>query len=442
MAPDRAGAAAPAPPAFDAAESFALALDERESRADTGALPLRAEFHVPRDDRGRELAYFSGNSLGLMPRAARAAVDAELDDWARLGAEAHTHGRHPWIPYHEQCRRPAARLVGALEGEAVVMGSLTAKLPLLLASFYRPLGRRTRILIDAPTFPSDRHAVDSQARWRGLDPALTILEAAPRKGEHVIHEEDVEALLRREGDTIALVLLAGVNFFTGQRFDLARLTRAAHAAGAVMGVDLAHSAGNVPLRLHDWDVDFGAWCSYKYLNGGPGSVAGAFVHEKHFRAADERTIPRLEGWWGNDPATRFLMAPRFTPGKGAEAWQVSNPPILSFAPVRVSLEMFDRVGMPALRERSERLTGYLERVLPERCGARVSVLTPADPARRGAQLSIAVRGLGRDATKALRSRGVVADYREPSVVRVAPTPLYNTFHDCWRLADALDALTR
>jgi len=423
---------------FDTGEAFALDADRREPPG----LPLRAEFHVPADERGRELAYFCGNSLGLMPRAARAAVDAELDDWARLAVDAHFHGRRPWFPYHEQCRRTAARLVGALEGEAVVMNSLTANLHLLLATFYRPKGRRTRILIDAPTFPSDRHAVESQARWHGLDPALTVVEAAPRRGEQTIREEDVESLLRREGDTVALVLFAGVNFFTGQRYDLARLAKAAHDAGALMGADLAHAAGNVPLRLHDWDVDFAAWCSYKYLNSGPGAVAGAFVHERHFRAADERTLPRLEGWWGNDPATRFLMAPRFTPGKGVEAWQVSNPPILSMAPVRVSLEIFDRAGMPALRERSERLTTYLERLLHERCPDRVRTLTPAEPDRRGAQLSLVVQGLGRDATKALRSRGVVADFREPNVVRVAPAPLYNTFHDCWRLADALDALTR
>ncbi|RKN42169.1 kynureninase [Micromonospora endolithica] len=398
-------------------------------------------FHVPPADGGRypEVAYLAGNSLGLQPRATRGELLADLDAWARLGVEGHLDAARPWLPYHELLTGPAARLVGARPAEVVVMNSLTVDLHLLMVSFYRPAGRRTRIVIEDTAFPSDSYAVRSQARFHGLDPDATVVRLTPRPGEDTLRTADVCDFLAAEGDTVALVLLGGVNYLTGELLDIPAITAAGRAAGAVVGWDLAHAAGNVPLALHDWDVDFAAWCSYKYLNAGPGALAGVFVHERHL---GDPHLPRFEGWWSTEAATRFEMTPVSRPPATVEAWQISNPPILAMGPVRTSLEIFDAVGMPVLRERSLRLTGWLEHLLDEVTADRpLTVVTPRDPARRGCQLSVRIAGASAaELAKRLRyEHGVIADAREPDVVRFAPVPLYSTYHDCWRVADALAA---
>lgn len=414
-------------------EQQALRLDE------TDPLPSRrGEFLIPPAPGGAhvEAAYFAGNSLGLQPRSAAELLREELDDWARLAVEGHTRARRPWVDYHELLREPAARLVGALPHEVVAMNSLTVNLHLMMASFYRPSGTRTRIVIEDSAFPSDSYAVASQAVHHGLDPAATVVRLTPRPGEEHLRTEDVVTFLEREGDTVALLLLGGVNYLTGQLMDMPAITKAGRAAGAAVGWDLAHAAGNVPLHLHDWDVDFAAWCTYKYLNSGPGAVAGCFVHERHVRDA---SVPRLAGWWGTDPAVRFRMDPEIAPPASADAWQLSNPPIMALAPVLASLKIFDRVGMDALRARSHRLTGYLAARLAPLPGARV--ITPADPAERGAQLSLRVADAGALVRRLAAAHGVIADAREPDIVRLAPAPLYSTFHDCHRAAEALAEAT-
>ncbi|BCB90928.1 kynureninase [Phytohabitans suffuscus] len=398
----------------------------RRDEADPGHRDL---FHIPPG-----VAYLAGNSLGLQPRATVPELMADLDDWARLGVEGHLEAGRPWLPYHELLTERAARLVGALPSEAVVMNSLTVNLHLLMVSFYRPAGRRTRILIEDTAFPSDSYAVRSQARFHGLDPDTTVVRLAG--GDEVL------AYLREHGDRVALVLLGGVNYLTGELMDVPGVTRAGQAAGAVVGWDLAHAAGNVPLRLHDWGVDFAAWCSYKYLNGGPGALAGAFVHERHVA---DRSLPRFEGWWSTEPATRFEMTPVARPPATVDAWQISNPPIFAMGPVRTSLEIFDRVGMDALRARSLRLTGYLRGLLDEVVDGRpLAVVTPREPERHGCQLSVRIGdGAAGEVTGRLRhEHGVVADAREPDVVRFAPVPLYSTYHDCWRAARALAATVK
>jgi len=423
----------PAPGPVPSAEADALARDA----ADPGHRHL---FHIPPAPGGRypQVAYFAGNSLGLQPRATRLELLDELDDWARLGVEGHGEARRPWLPYHELLRGPAARLVGALPEETVVMNSLTVNLHLLMVSFYRPDRRRTRIVIEDAAFPSDSYAVRSQARLHGLDPEEVVVRLRPRPGEDTLRTADVCEYLARTGERVALVLLGGVNYRTGELMDIEAITAATHAAGAIAGWDLAHAAGNVPLRLHDWGVDFAAWCSYKYLNAGPGAVAGAFVHQRHLA---DPWRPRLEGWWSTEAGTRFEMAPVSRPPATVDAWQVSNPPIMAMSPVRTSLELFDTVGMAALRARSLALTGYLEALLDGTTAGRgVQVVTPRDPARRGAQLSLRVAtGPGASALARVlrRDEGVVADTREPDILRLAPVPLYSTYHDCWRAVDAL-----
>lgn len=398
-------------------------------RSDPG---WRELFLVPQADGGDhpESAYLAGNSLGLQPRATRGQLCEDLDDWARFGVEGHHDAKRPWYPYHELLTEPAARLVGALPEETVVMNSLTVNLHLLMVSFYRPRGSRVRILIEDSAFPSDSYAVRSQARFHDLDPDDTVVRLRS--------ERDVLEHLRTDGDTVALVLLGGVNYLTGELMDIPTVTAAARAAGAAVGWDLAHAAGNVPLQLHEWGPDFAAWCSYKYLNSGPGAPAGVFVHERHL---GDPSLPRLEGWWSTDSATRFEMSPVSHPPASADAWQISNPPIFAMGPVRTSLELFDRVGMPALRERSRRLTAYLDGLLDELLPGRpLELLTPRDPDRRGAQLSLRVEPPHDAGVLARRLRhgyGVVTDAREPDVLRLAPAPLYSTHHDCWRAVDAL-----
>lgn len=415
---------------LSALEAEARALDANDPLA-----PMRAKFCVPTDSSGRPWAYFTGNSLGLQPKSARRMLEEELDDWARLGVEGHLESRRPWLSYHEQAREPLARLVGAQPHEVVAMNTLTVNLHLMMVSFYRPTRERYRIVIEDSAFPSDSYAVASQARYHGLDPQDAIVRLKPRDGEGVLRTEDVESLFEREGGSIALVMLGGVNYLTGQWFDMQRITSAAQAAGCVVGWDLAHAAGNVPLKLHDWNVDFAAWCSYKYLNSGPGAVAGCFVHERHTRPGAP-ALPRFEGWWGHRQDVRFRMAPEFVAAPGADAWQLSNPPILSMTPLLASLEIYDSAGMERLREKSLKLTSFLERAL-ETLGDRVQVLTPRDPAQRGCQLSLNVEGASREAHARLRDQGVICDFREPNVIRAAPVPLYNTYQDCLRLVDAL-----
>ncbi|MFD2416250.1 kynureninase [Amycolatopsis pigmentata] len=403
---------------MDTTEGGALGMD----RADPGH---RERFAIPPADGGRyaETAYLAGNSLGLQPLTVREELLEELDDWARFGVEGHLDARRPWLPYHSLLTETAARLVGALPRETVMMNSLTVNLHLLMVSFYRPAGDRTRIVIEASAFPSDSYAVRSQARFHGLDPDATVVR---------LDSGEIPDFLAREGNTVALLLLGGVNYLTGELLDIPAITTAAHAAGAMVGWDLAHAAGNVPLRLHEWAPDFAAWCSYKYLNAGPGAVAGAFVHERHLGDAG---LPRFEGWWSTEEATRFEMSPVSRPPSTVDAWQVSNPPILAMSPVRTSLAIFDEVGMETLRARSIRLTGYLESLLDEFVPA--GVLTPRDPARRGCQLSLQVADAD-EVTKRLRAEhGVCADARRPDVVRLAPVPLYSSYHDCWRAATAL-----
>jgi kynureninase len=417
---------------FTADPTVAARLDDRDPLRE-----CRELFHIPPGPDGRPCAYLCGNSLGLQPRSVRPLVEQELEDWARLGVAAHHHGRNPWLPYHEKFRDSAARLVGGLPGEAVMMNSLTVNLHVLMVSFYRPTSARFKILIEDAAFPSDSYAVASQISFHGFNPRAGLVRLKPREGEATLRTEDIEGVLEREGPSIALVLLGAVNYLTGQWFDMERITHAARRRGCVVGWDLAHAAGNVPLRLHDWGADFAAWCSYKYLNSGPGAVAGAWIHERHAR---DTALPRLAGWWGTDPATRFAMNPEFTPRPGADGWQLSNPPILALAPVKASLDIFDRAGMEALREKSVRLTAYMESLLDRLPPGRVRVLTPRDPARRGAQLSIVVSGAARGLESKLAAEGVVADFREPDVLRAAPAPLYNSFHDVWRFVVALSRL--
>lgn len=395
---------------------------------------FRSRFLFPNQADGSEVIYLTGNSLGLQPRTARKYIEEELEDWARLGVEGHLHARHPWLPYHEFVTEPMARVVGAFPSETVVMNSLTVNLHLMMVSFYRPSGRRRKIVIEKGSFPSDQYAVESQLKFHGLTPSETLIELAPREGETTLRTEDIIETIEVNGEDIALVMMGGVNYYTGQAFDMKSITEAGHQVGAAVGFDLAHAAGNLELDLHDWDVDFAVWCSYKYLNAGPGGIAGAFVHERHSRAFD---LPRFAGWWGHNKETRFLMGPDFDPLPGAEGWQLSNPPIFQLAALRASLEIFDEAGMANLRRTSIELTGYLERMLRKIDNDRISIITPSDPEQRGCQLSIRVKNADKSLFEAITASGVIADWREPDVIRVAPAPLYNTLEDVQAFAEIL-----
>ena len=401
--------------------------DARALDASDPLAPYREKFHHPPSQ-----LYLCGHSLGLQPKATAARVAEELEDWQALAVHGHTGARRPWLSYHERLAEKGARLVGAKPSEVIHMNTLTVNLHLLMVSFYRPTPDRHKIVIEKHAFPSDQYGVASQMRFHGLDPAESLVE--------VENNDDVAAVLEREGDSVARVWLGGVNYYSGEAFDMELIVELGHAKGATVGFDLAHAAGNLPLKLHDWNVDFAAWCTYKYLNAGPGAVGGAFVHERHGGRSD---LPRFTGWWGHDKATRFQMGPDFVPCPGAEAWQLSNPPILSLAPVLVSLEMFDEVGIDHLRAKSEHVTGYFETLVAERLAGRVDVITPSDPKRRGAQLSLRVHGgRGRAVFDDLSARGIVCDWREPDVIRAAPMPFYNGFEDVYRFVEALEAATR
>lgn len=397
--------------------------------------PWRDRFVLPTAADG-PLAYLCGHSLGLAPRDARRFVDEELDSWEALGVSGHHDGPRPWIGYAELLKRQLALLAGAHEHEVVAMNSLTVNLHLLMASFYRPKGRRQCIVVEAGAFSSDRHAVAGQLQWHDIDLADGLIEIAPPPGTDVVDLAQLESLLAARGDEVALVLWPGVQYRTGQAFDLARVARAARAAGAACGFDLAHAIGNTPLALHDSGADFAAWCSYKYLNAGPGALGGAFVHERHDRA----DLPRLAGWWGHEGHSRFRMEPGFIPARGADAWQVSNPPILSTAPLLASLAQFEAAGMPALRAKALAMGDFLLAALREEFADRLQVVTPLAASGRGCQLSLRVRAgraRGLAAFEALGRAGIVADWREPDIIRVAPVPLYNQFTDIARFLQAL-----
>jgi kynureninase len=417
---------------LSADERFALQLDAEDPLRD-----FREKFHFPRGKDGKPVIYFAGNSLGLMPISARQIVEEELDNWATLGVDAHHATGTPWYSYHEALREPTARLVGAKPLEVICMNSLTVNLHLMLATFYRPTKSRFKILMEEPAFPSDTYAVKTQIVHHGLDPKDALIIARPRKGEFRIRTEDIVDLIEKNGDRLAVVMFGGVNFFTGQLFDVEGITGAARKHRIIAGFDLAHAVGNVPLSLHNWNVDFAVWCSYKYLNAGPGAVAGAFVHERH---ATNTSLPRLAGWFGNDPNSRFRLhlEPDFIPVPSADGWQISNPPIFSMAPLRASLAIFSEAGgMESLRAKSMKLTGYLESLLTQVGSKKISIITPKNPDARGCQLSILSHEYPKKLHDELIAADVKCDFREPNVIRVAPTPLYNTFHEVWRFARIL-----
>ncbi|MEO9257500.1 MAG: kynureninase [Crocinitomicaceae bacterium] len=401
----------------------------------------RHQFLFP-NFQDNESIYLTGNSLGLQPKNAAHYLQRELDDWAKWGVEGHFHAERPWFSYHEFLTEKSAKIVGALPKEVVITHSLTTNLHLLMVSFYRPQNKRTKIICEAKAFPSDQYALESQVKFHGLNPADTIVEIHPRSGEHLIREEDVLAKIKEVGDELALVMMGGVNYYTGQLFDMEKITEAGHQVGAVVGFDLAHAAGNVILKLHDWKVDFAAWCSYKYLNSGPGNVAGIFVHEKHEYSPE---LPRFAGWWGYDKETRFQMKPGFNPIKGAEGWQLSNAPVFGMAIHLASLDIFEEVGMEALRAKSEKLVAYLEfliqQVSENSKTVNFEIITPKEKDKRGSQLSILVHGEGKSLFDKLTAEGVIADWREPNVIRIALAPLYNSFTDAYHFARILEKST-
>ena len=418
-------------PEFQPGEDFAISMDERDPLRE-----FRKRFLFPKTAHGDDCIYLCGHSLGLEPKTAAAYVEQELKDWARLGVEGHFRAKNPWMPYHRLLTEQTAELVGAQPLEVVVMNSLTVNLHLMMISFYRPTQGRHKILVECGAFPSDQYAVKSQIRFHGFHPATSLIELTPREGEACLRDEDIESLIEREGDEIALILLGGVNYSTGQAFDMVGITRAGHKRGCVVGFDLAHAAGNLPMHLHAWGPDFAVWCSYKYLNGGPGCIAGCFVHERHAHAWD---LPRFAGWWGHDERTRFEMGPDFQPMSGADGWQMSNPSIVSLAVLRASMEIFHDAGMERLRAKSMSLTGYLEFLLNRNAPQNFSIVTPRERERRGAQLSIRIPTEGRAFCERLVCEGIIGDWREPDTFRVAPVPLYNSYHDVYRFVRRIAA---
>ncbi len=394
----------------------------------------RRKFHHPKQANGKPYIYLCGNSLGLQPKTTKAALMQELKDWANYGVEGHFHAENPWMPYHEFLTEAMAEVVGAKPIEVVVMNTLSVNLHLMMVSFYRPTKERYKILIEHDAFPSDRYAVQSQLDFHGYDKKEGLLELRAREGEECIRQEDIEAMIEKHGDEIALIMIGNTNYYTGQFFDMKRITELGHAKGCYVGFDCAHGAGNVELNLHENGPDFAVWCSYKYLNSGPGSLGGCFVHERH---AHNKDLPRFAGWWGHNKETRFGMRDGFDPIPGVESWQLSNPPILSMAAIKASLEIFAEAGMKNLRAKAVNLTGYLEFLLDEMEGDTVRVITPRNPKERGTQLSIAVNNADKKLFDRITEAGVIADWREPDVIRVAPIALYNSYEDVWRFVDIL-----
>lgn len=420
---------------FENTLTFAQQLDQQDALAD-----YRQQFHRPVIN-NKEVLYFTGNSLGLQPKAAKEYVNAELDEWAKWGVEGHFHAKNPWVSYHEILTPASAMIVGAKESEVVCMNSLTTNLHLLFVSFYRPTKQRYKIISEAKMFPSDRYLLETQVQHHGFEPDDAIIEVSPREGEHLIREEDILATIAAHGNQVALVFLGGVNYFTGQLFDMKKLTDAAHQVGAIAGFDLAHAAGNVPLKLHDWNVDFAAWCTYKYLNASAGNVGAIFVHERH---GENTELPRFGGWWGHNKERRFLMENQFEPMSGAEGWQLSNAPVMGMAILKSSLDIFQEIGMEKLRTKSIKLTAFLEfvfnNVIEQFSDINLEIITPNDPEQRGCQLSVKLEGTDKRFFQALTDAGVIADFREPNVIRLAPTPLYNSFEDIYRFGQTLTNL--
>lgn len=427
---------------FDTTRTTAEELDQKD--------PLkgfRQEFLFPQHQERNSL-YFCGNSLGLQPKGAMDALGLEMDRWRALGVEGHFEGDLPWTEYHKALTEPSAHIVGAKPQEVIVMNTLTVNLHLMMVSFYRPNRDRFKIIMEAGAFPSDQYAVETQVKFHGLDPREAIIEVMPRPGKMTLELEDILSTIDKHGAETALVLFGGLNYYTGQLFDMPAITKAGHEAGAVVGFDLAHAAGNIPLHMHDWDVDFAVWCTYKYINSGPGALSGCFIHERH---ANNAELPRFAGWWGHDEKRRFLMEKGFVPTAGAEGWQISNAPIMAFPPMKVSHELHQRASMPALRKKSKQLTGYLEFLIDElnKEGKQYEFITPRDPEQRGAQLSFITGQEGKELFDYLSANGVICDWREHNlpneeerptksgVIRIAPAPIYNSYLDVWELVDLL-----
>lgn len=419
---------------FENTLAFAQQLDQKDPLA-----IYREQFYFPQHE-GKPVVYFTGNSLGLQPKIARKYVEAEMKKWEEYAVEGHFKPQEPWIDYHKILREPLSRVVGAKVEEVTVMNTLTVNVHLMMVSFYRPQAKRFKILMEGGAFPSDQYAAESQVKFHGYDPEEAIVEVKPRAGEDTLRTEDIIAKIQELGDELALVLFGGINYATGQFFDLGAIAQAGHKVGALVGYDLAHAAGNVPLSLHDWGADFATWCSYKYLNAGPGGISGVFVHEKHLK---DPNIPRFTGWWGYDEKTRFLMKKGFVPEPDVDAWQLSNAPVLLLASHRASLEVFDKIGMNKLRQKSELLTAYLEFItlkVGKELDLPISILTPQDQSQRGCQLSICLKDQGKSVFNELIAAGVIVDWREPSIIRAAPTPMYNNFEDIFRFGKILKSI--
>jgi kynureninase len=394
----------------------------------------REQFYIPKDKNGKNWLYFTGNSLGLQPKSTKTYIDQELKDWANLGVKGHIEAKNPWITYHEFLTDSMAKIVGAKPIEVVIMNTLTTNLHLLMVSFYKPTKSKFKIVIESDAFPSDRYAVESQLKFHGFNAEDGVILWKPREGEKLLRIEDLETILNKEGDEIALLLIGGVNYYTGQYLDLKKLATLGHAKGCMVGIDLAHGAGNIEPNLHDSKVDFAAWCTYKYLNSGPGSLAGLFVHEKH---AYNKNLKRFAGWWNHNKETRFNMRQPFDVMAGAEGWQLSNPPILSMAAIKASLDMFNEVGMDAIRKKSIKLTGYFEYLINKLDNNNIKIITPKNPEERGCQLSIQVKDADKSLHQRLTEVHIITDWREPDVIRCAPVPLYNTFEDVYRMVEKL-----
>lgn len=415
--------------------AFAKQLDEQDP-----VKHFRQEFYIPQHE-GRDTIYFTGNSLGLQPRSVKEYIEAELNDWATLGVEGHFKGNKPWFSYHEQFPEPVSKIVGGLPEEVVVMNQLTVNLHLLLATFYRPTKERYKIICEAKAFPSDQYALESRVRLQGFEPKDAIIEVNPGEGAYSLRTEDILATIEANKDEVAVVLFGGINYYSGQVLDMKAITEAAHKAGAYAGFDLAHAAGNITLRLHDWNVDFACWCTYKYLNSGPGGVAGAYIHQRYTR---DTSLPRMAGWWGYEKESRFQMKPGFKPIPTAEGWQVSNAPILLMAAHKASIDLFDKAGMGALVKKSKKLTSYmffvLETINKEQHEKVIEVITPKGEGEYGCQVSMLMHKRGREVFDALIRAGVIADWREPNVIRVAPVPMYNTFGDVWQFGNIIKGI--
>lgn len=415
--------------AFEEGRAFAQSLDEQDPMKS-----FRNEFHHPVRENGEPYIYFCGNSLGLQPKAVKDNIDQELKDWSRLGVEGHFHAKNPWMPYHEFLTNAMAKVVGAKPSEVVVMNTLSVNLHLMMVSFYRPTSKRNKIIIEYDAFPSDRYAVESQIRNHGYDPQDCLIELKAREGEVCLRDEDILNRIKEEGDSLALVMLGNTNYYTGQFFDMPSITKTAHAVGAMAGFDCAHGAGNVNLDLHASGADFAVWCSYKYLNSGPGSLGGCFVHERH---ADNKDLHRFAGWWGHNKETRFGMRDPFDPISGAEGWQLSNPPILSMAAIKASLDLFEKAGMKKLWAKARKITGYMEYLIQRMENNKILIITPSEVERRGSQLSIQVKNADKTLFNKITEKGVIADWREPDVIRVSPIPLYNSYEDVYRFVEIL-----